>query len=111
MVDEMGAIHSEGKEHLGKPLYMWKANPCSAIGSVANQPEAPFSVETCIALFMSLVSFSSTSAAAAKSRCFRCLIASLLAVNCCALASWWYIGDCSEMREIRGAVMFFEDWW
>ena len=73
---------------------LWKANPCSAIGRVASQLEAPFSVKTCSAPFMSLVSFSSISAAAAKSRSFRCLIASFFAVNCAggslkALREWW----------------------
>ena len=87
---------------------LWRANPCSAMGRVASQLDAPFSFETCIALFMLLGSLSSSSAAAAESSCF---IASFLTLSCSALASWWYVCDCSTMRETRGDVMLTEDWW
>ena len=56
---------------------------------------------------MSLPSLIFSSATAAESR-FHCVIASFVAVNCCTLASWWYMRDCSEMREVMGAVTDIE---
>ena len=87
------------------------ANPCSAMRRVATQLDAPFSDETCIALFMLLANLSSSSAAAAESDCFCCFAASFLALNCSCLASWCYVCDCSRVRKTSGAVIFSEDWW
>ena len=80
VVDEVGAIHSEGKESPfveGKSMFGYRECDKPTGSSL-------FCWETCIALFMSLASLSSTSATAAESR-FHCLIASFLAVNCCVL--------------------------
>ena len=63
------------------------ANPCSAMGRVASQFDAPLYDETCIALFMLLTSLSFSSAAAAESDCLRHFAASFLALNCSCLAS------------------------
>ena len=82
MADEGVAIHTVNKGHLGR-----RANPCSAMGRVAGQLDAPFSFETCIALFNFFGRLSSISAAAAESSCFRCFMASFLALSCSALAS------------------------
>ena len=81
------------------------------MGEVASQLVAPFSDEICIAFFIFLGRLSSNSTAAAESHCLCCFTASFLALSCSALDSLWYVCDCSRMRETRGAVMFYENWW
>ena len=65
----------------------WRAKPCSAIGRVDSQLEAPFSDDASIALFGLLDSVDLRSAAAVSSCCLWRMWMFLLALACFAFAS------------------------
>ena len=76
---------------------LWRANPCSSIGKVESQLEAPFSAETVKAFWRLLGSLSLSSEAAVASCCLRRVRVSFLALSCSALVSDEYVCDCCRM--------------
>ena len=68
-------------------LPLWSVKPCSAIGRVDSQLEAPFSDDTSIALFSMLGSVDLRSAAAVSSCCLWRMWVFLLGFACFAFAS------------------------
>ena len=71
---------------LNAPL--WRAKPCSAIGRVVSQLDAPFSVAASMALFRVGGSFSLISFASLASCCLRS-VRVLFFASCCAALAWW----------------------
>ena len=85
---------------------LWRANPCSSMGKVESQLEAPFSADTVNALWRLLGSLSFSSEAAVASCCLRRVRILFLALSCSVLVSDEYVCDCCRMRAISGAVIF-----
>ena len=85
---------------------LWRANPCSSMGKVESQLEAPFSADTVNALWRLLGSLSFSSEAAVASCCLRRVRIPFLALSCSVLVSDEYVCDCCRMRAISGAVIF-----
>ena len=85
---------------------LWRANPCSSMGKVESQLEAPFSADTVNALWRLLGSLSLSSEAAIASCCLRRVRIPFLALSCSVLVSDEYVCDCCRMRAISGAVIF-----
>ena len=83
-----------------------RANPCSLMGKVESQLEAPFSADTVKAFWRLLGSLSLSSEAAVASCCLRRVRVSFLALSCSALVSDEYVCDCCKMRATSGAVIF-----
>ena len=70
---------------------LWRVNPCSSMGKVESQLEAPFSAETVKAFWRLLGSLSLSSEAAVASCCLRRVRVSFLALSCSALVSDEYM--------------------
>ena len=85
---------------------LWRVNPCSSMGKVESQLEAPFSADTVKAFWRLLGSLSLSSAAAFASCCLQRVRVSFLALSCSALVSDEYVCDCCKMRATSGAVIF-----
>ena len=82
---------------------LWRENPCSSMGKVESQLEAPFSTDTVNALWRLLGSLSFSSEAAVASCCLRRVRIPFLALSCSVLVSDEYVCDCCRMR----AISFF----
>ena len=85
---------------------LWRANPCSAIGKVDSQLEAPFSLETLRALCRLVGSLPISSDALCASCSWRIVRASDLAFLCKPLISAVQVSAYCRIRAASGAVTF-----
>ena len=104
---------STEEENLKDTSYIWGkvCKPCSVIGSVDSQLELPFWDDRFIALCILVISLSFKSAATCDCWCFLSFADSCLIRSCSAfmvLVYWW---DCSTMRALSEAVIFFDASW
>ena len=86
-------------------MLLYGANPCSAIGRVVSQLDAPFSVAASMALFRVGGSFSLISFASLASCYFRSVRVLFFACCCAALAWGGYDFDWLRMSSASGAVI------
>ena len=66
---------------------LWRAKPCSVIGRVVSQLDAPFSADASVALFIGGGSFSLISVASLASFCLRS-VRVLFFARCCIVLTW-----------------------
>ena len=90
---------------------LWRAKPCSVIGKVVSQLDAPFSAAASVALFicggsLSLISLASLASCSLRS------VRVLFFARCCVVLTWGeYDFDWFRMSSTSGAVILSHAEW